>query len=287
MLAASLDPPDRSALLRLLDDGFPGFAERLRMAAGLGVDWHARSIPFTVWEGGEPVAHVGVLPTRWVAMGEAVEVAHVHAVCTRPDLRGRGLAGRALEAALAWCDERLPTQILFAAVPDLYRRFGFRCVAEHVFHTMVAGRAGLPPGRGMGMRRLRPDLAQDWAILERLLHSRTPVSDVLGAAPDNAMFTLNECETPLFYMSALDAVVVLELEGETLDLIDVVAPRIPTLDAILAAIPRVIERVRIHFAPDRLGVDAVAQPVLQAAALMVRGPFAVEAAAFQVPRPAR
>jgi hypothetical protein len=128
-------------------------------------------------------------------------------------------------------------------------------------------------------------------LLNRLLETRDPVSHVVGVVNEKAVFLFDEGRHPLYYAQDLDAVVCLETEGAKLKLFDVVAPRLPTLEALLARIPSPAEEVAINFATDRLGIEAEATPHILdqdgPSYLMARGPFAAESEPFTLPRSAR
>jgi hypothetical protein len=87
----------------------------------------------------------------------------------------------------------------------------------------------------------------------------------------------------------LDAVLSLELDGGTLRLYDVVARALPPLAALLAEIPRVLERVEVYFAPDKLRTELRPEEHVLGGddRLMVRGAFPEPAGPFMLPRSAR
>jgi hypothetical protein len=139
-----------------------------------------------------------------------------------------------------------------------------------------------------GFRLLNPEDARDVALIERLLMAREPVSEVVGVVNEQAVFCFNEGRRPLCYAEDLDVIVCLERVGTELKLFDVVGVKIPPLVALLERLPGPVGEVTIHFAPDRLGVEAKAVPyVLDHDYLMVRGPFPAEGEAFALPRSAR
>jgi hypothetical protein len=78
------------------------------------------------------------------------------------------------------------------------------------------------------------------------------VSDVLGLGPERPIFLFTECHRPLWYLPALDVVVALEIDGPTLHLRDVVGPRLPSLDALVAELPGDQRDVETYFSPDLL-----------------------------------
>jgi len=274
------DPELLGRVLALADTAFPGIMARALRIRLPGGHWRDRSVPFVVERERELVAHVGVLSLEMVVAGERCRVGGIHAVCTHPAERGRGHFRALMEEALAWCESRFPTLLLFTDWPSLYEPFGFRSVGEHRFRASVRSAGGARASRTLDLTRPR-----DLATLERLLETRAPVSDVLGVVAEKAVFTFHCPERGLVHAPELPAIVWMELRGTTLTLHDVVAPRIPGLAEILDLIPAPVTEVEIAFAPDRLGVDAAA--VAAAPELMARGPFAAENARFAVPPSAR
>lgn len=83
----------------------------------------------------------------------------------------------------------------------------------------------------------------------------------------------------LYFVGELDALVVAEVKDQTLRLYDVVAPRLPSLDVLVAHLGLDAERVELYFTPDGLsaaGLEPAERP--EEDVLMVRGPFLAGAA---------
>jgi GNAT superfamily N-acetyltransferase len=287
-VAPPLDPR-LGALLARVWPALPGAVGR---AEALGASWTAVSTPFVAWEDGRAVGHVGVIELPLVVGGRPCRVGSIHAVCTDPDRRGRGLGGRLVREALAACRDRYETVVLTTLIPQFYVPFGFRPVREHAFSRALPA---VTPGPGGRPLTAAP---ADAALLRRLLGRRAPVSERLGSLEDGDVFLVALMLTwgdlsRVRYHADLDAVTVHEVRDGTLVLYDVVAATIPALPALAAAVGGGAERVVTFFAPDRLGDGFAAEPWDVArtealggdwfAGLMARGPFAVEADAFMLP----
>ncbi len=78
----------------------------------------------TFWRDGQPVALVGVWRGRVVVDGREAAVAHIGAVCTRPEHRGQGLATRLLLDALEGLRGEGTALALISGGRGLYRRLG-------------------------------------------------------------------------------------------------------------------------------------------------------------------
>jgi hypothetical protein len=280
------DPNLGPRLFDLLDEVFPGLRRAKEEGARLGASWESVSTPFVLEEGGRVIAHVGLIGLPLLVMGRAVTVGSVHAVATLADRRRQGLCRKLMEEMFAHAEGRYDTLILTTENPEVYAPFGFRVLQEHRFTVRPRPRPG-----GDGLRRLDLTRAADVSLLNRLLEARSPVSDVVGVTREKAVFFVNEGRRPLHYVRDLDALLCMRREGGTLELFDLVAPEVPGLDEILDRVVPPVERVVLHFSPDKLGVASAAEPYRLdhdgESYLMVRGPFAAEGTPFTLPRSAR
>jgi hypothetical protein len=196
-------------------------------------------------------------------------------VCTAEQLRGRGLARRVLERAIAWALERTDTLVLHANDAAIYGRFGFRALEQTVWWCEVA--VPRVPEAARMRRSTTDDVAQVWAAFP----GRVPVSERVGVREAAALFVLDEilaCDRFARLWRLGDAVIACDVEDRVLQIYDVVGPRWPSLASIVAAAPERVDRVELFFAPDRWGdrrwqTRAMTPPDV----LMVRGPFSSDA----------
>ncbi len=271
----------------LLDLAFIGLSAHARALGPLGLRWDHVSTPFLVTDGDQPLAHVGVLEVPMVLDGRERLVGGIHAVCTHPNHRRRGYFRLAMDEALAWCDERYATALLIGEDSGLYEPLGFRVVRESRF-VAPACRSGSRPHR-QRLRRL--DLAQpaDLCILHRLLDQRAPVSRRLGVVRERGVFLFTQAKQPMWYAEDLDAILCLKTTDATLQLYDVVATRIPTLQDVIDRIDSPLERAEVYFTPDRLDASLTPEPhvVDGDSLLMVRGEFPSPHSDLMLPTTAR
>lgn len=272
-----------SRLFELLETTFPGISQTAQSIRNLGASWESVSTPFLCFHEQQAIAHVGVLELPLWLMGQTVTVGGIHAVCTHPEFRRRGYFRKCMTAALDYCASRYDTLLLTTEQPELYLPFGFRTIAEHAFitHRTASNRCN-------GLRVLNLQTPGDRHILQRLLHEREAVSNILGVVKEKAVFCFNEGSQPLHYAEDLDLIVVMDIEDTRLKLFDIVWNQPCRLADILVRISQPLDEVVFYFSPDRLDVEA--QPfahVLDGSWLMARGPFAGENQAFMLPRSAR
>lgn len=264
---------DWPSVIELLSRVWPRLASAIPTSARLGARWHEMSTPFTVREGGRVVAHAGVLEVPLVLDGRAVLAAGVHAVCTAPEHRGRGLARRVLEAALAHADA-YELVVLHANDAALYRKFGFRDVPQVAF---VADAPRAP--KATPMRRLSDAAPDDVARVLSAFAGRTPVSHVLGVGEAGPLFVMDEvlgCDgfRRLWLAEDLEAVVACDLDDtHVLQIYDVVARELPAIADIVARVPGRVDAVELLFGPDRVGGRWRTRPLEPMDVFMVRGPF--------------
>ncbi|MFZ5480756.1 MAG: GNAT family N-acetyltransferase [Myxococcota bacterium] len=247
------------AAFTLFDAVWPDMSARVARAEALGYPWAAVTTPFAWFEGDRALAHVGVLEHPVRLLGEDRAVAGIHAVCSHPDARGRGLVRRLLEEALAFVDARWDTAKLHTDHPALYAKFGFRVVPTY---TWVSDRAG---GRG---RAVPVDVARV------PFAGRAPVSEVLcsrdpGSLPVIDAALARALDRWFFAVPGADWAAAWELRGDTLVVHDVFGPTLPTVEALADAAPP-HARVRWSFCPDRFDPAAIPEPVTEGA-FQVRG----------------
>lgn len=276
------DPARRAAIHALLDATWPGLSARVRLAASLGWDWHAVSTPFARFVGDEAVGHVGLIDVPVVIDGEELVFAGLHAVCVRPEHRGRGLARALLAEALAAADERGATAVLYTDKPGVYTPHGFRVVPQHF---AIVDRPAWRGGRLVPLAHTRPD---DVARVAAAVAGRAPLSRVFASRDPGWLFGIDECLASggfsrLYDAPELGAVVAFETRGDEVLLLDVVAAELPPLDAVLAALPG-DGPVTLCFSPDRFDASPRwVEGAWDGDRLLVRGPLAVEARRFMAP----
>jgi hypothetical protein len=266
------DPAFRASTLRLLGNVWSKVPRAIECARAWGVDWCDHSEPFVRTDGGQSVAHVGVMEIPVVIDGRATTLAGIHAVCTRIDHRGRGHLRETMRRALAWVDGNYEAAVLWANDPAFYGRFGFVPRAESAFRARIGGTS--LEGRA---RALSLDADDDVRMLRERLANRAPVSRQLGARDPGWLALINLAlwgppRPTIALAEDIDAIVVYEIRDCVLRLYDVIADSIPTLEAVTQSLGPGFDLVEVFFSPDGLhGPAFEARPTSLVDCFMVRG----------------
>ena len=277
------DPTLADRVFVLLETWFTGIGARRCEAARLGSLWEQCSTPFVYEKDGQVISHVGLLEMPYVIKGERHRLGGVHGVCTLQSERRQGHFRRIMEELLEFCDGRFETLELCTEKPEYYEPFGFRIIPERRFVAKVASEGG-----GGGFRAFDPSRNGEIGRLDRMLTERTPVSELVGVFDEHDVFKFSQGADALYYSEELDCFAAFTLSDSRLTLFDVVARKLPSLDALLSQLAPAIGTVEFHFSPDRFDVNARPEPFQSDGdCYMVRGPFAAEGEAFMVPPPAR
>ena len=113
----------------------------------------------TFWDGGVAVSHVGVWRGEVWTRSRRLTVAHLGAVCTRSEHRGRGLAWALLVDAVARLQQQGVALLLISGDRGLYRRLGARTfgrllryrVGRQVLHSLPLPAVPVTDGADLGL----------------------------------------------------------------------------------------------------------------------------------------
>ena len=261
------DPYARASYASLMHDVFDLDVEQ--RDALCGVDPTCR--PFAFFDAaGVCAASVEIFTLSLILDSVRCAASGIRSVAVSEAWRGRGLFRDLMTQALAWCDATLAGPVLlYTEDSALYERFGFRDVPQHkVVGTASVASATIP------VRRVSLTDANDMTLVMRLLAERAPVSEHI-AVDGAAMLFLSQIAADdtlaLDYAVSLDTLIVSKPAATLTTLVDIAAPKIPPLTAILAALHRPHGEVEILFPPDKLGWTGALQR--DDTGLMLRGPW--------------
>lgn len=211
-------------------------------------------MPFGYFDAdGRCVANFSVFSMPLMVEGRQVTAAAYQSGAVRPEYRGQGLYRDLMRRAFAHTRATgHESGILMTDKTALYEPYGFRQVQTFSFSGPApAGLSAKAPGRELSM-----DSDTDVALIAGLLGRREPVSRQFAVAGMKALFLLNALwqkgEVTLTYLADLDAVVAWKPEDGRFVLCDIVAPAIPALADICAALGGGFAAVETRFGPDQL-----------------------------------
>jgi GNAT superfamily N-acetyltransferase len=119
-------------------------------------------------DGGRPVAMVGMVINDLLLREIGLRAGSIGSVCTLPEYRGQGFAGRLMDDAMAHAAAQGASLLLVSGGRGLYRRMA--CIDAGLYRVIEVDRRAGRRGRG----RVRQWTEQDSAALEAL-HSREEV----------------------------------------------------------------------------------------------------------------
>ncbi|MBD9374110.1 GNAT family N-acetyltransferase [Rhizobium sp. ARZ01] len=245
------DPAGWAALKDLLLDVF---GLDISPVDGLGGP-DPSSLPSAYFDAaGRCVANFTAFSMPLMIDGRMVKAAGLQSGAVRTEHRGRGLFRDLIRRTLERCDEGgFEAIALYTDKPALYEPYGFAIVPAYRFR----GAAPQVPTGSPSARRIDLNDQDDLTLVQRLLNARMPVSQRFAVAQQATMFLMNAFfseDVTLSHLPDQDAVIVWRGgEDGSLELLDVVAAKIPSLAAILRALGVPPPTVDVAFPPDRLG----------------------------------
>lgn len=223
--------------------------------------------------GGRCVANFAAFSMPLVIDGRKVRAAACQSGAVLPDYRGRGLFRELIRITLERCEQAgFEAIVLYTDKPALYEPYGFVAFREQTF----SGPAPLVAKTIASARRLSVGNPADLALLRETLACRAPVSNRIAVCDQSLMFLLNAYlvdDVTLSWLEAQQAVIAWrQPRVGHVELLDIVAAEIPTLDTILAGLGLAPKTVTVQFPPDRLGWEGTASAVEGDLVFMMRGP---------------
>lgn len=228
------------------------------------------AMPFGYFDAeGRCIANFSAFAMPLVVDGRPVRAVGYQSGAVRPEYRRRGLYRDVMQRAFDWAStEGFEADLLLTDTPDLYRRYGFETVPQHLF------RGPMPPAEGKpDARPLSLDDEADLALATHMLGCRCDVSRRFAVHRATGTFLLNafsDRDIRLSHLASLDAIVAWKQEAGTLRLLDVVSRQMPGLSAIAGAMGWNATSAEVLFPPDRLGWDGEAVPYRGSCDLMAR-----------------
>ncbi len=191
--------------------------------------WDKLHRPFSCFDGKQMVSNVSLYSMDLTVMGRRCRVAQVSGVGTLPEYRRRGLSSELTRQAMDWAR---PTHDFFFLFADeeafsLYRKNGFRRVAEHQARIQVVGDVPRPGAEKLDLAN--PD---HLVLIYQLATDRAPVSDLLGVHNEKLFmfWCLYFAGEYIHYIKELDLLVVYKRADNQVTIYDIVGRNVPTFD---------------------------------------------------------
>ncbi|MBS0288342.1 MAG: GNAT family N-acetyltransferase [Proteobacteria bacterium] len=240
------DPTLYEECLTLLDSCFPGIKTIADKGRTHNAYWDKASIPFIVRQNQQLIAHLGILPFHFIIQGKHYKAAALHGICTKVEFRRKGYFRQLMNEAMQYTSEHYDFSFLFTDQPYLYEPFGFKVVAEYDFIYDFS----FKKDQNLTLRKLDLDNPNDLEIMQSLYLKRQPISNCFGIINEVTVATLNAMHDPVFYIEALNALIIYQIKHEVLYVKDIVCEKSLELNIVLSAISQKFSKVVLQFSPD-------------------------------------
>lgn len=269
--------------LTLIDSCFPGIKALADQGRSHQACWDDSSIPFIAREGSELVAHLGLLPFNLVIQGKPYYAAAIHGICTKEKCRRKGHFKNLMQEALKYIQQNFDFSFLFTDQPYLYEQFGFMVLAEYDFPYHFTAKH-----HGGKIRKIDLDEPNDLNLLQKLYFNRVPISNCFGIVKETTIATLNALHEPVYYIEAIEALIVYQIINNVLYLKDIITSKPCELDLVLSSIPDEFSKVVLQFSPDNFlkgpFESIIATPEC---CFMISKDFEIPCSSFRFPEPQR
>ena len=177
-------------------------------------------------------------------------------VGTLPDYRRMGIQYEIWKNARNWIEENCESVFLFTDeyAAGFYRKLGLKQQQER--YDIIRPSLIAPP-KLIRFRKLDIEDDADFAILERLAHSREPVSNRLGFKNPNLLLFmfLYKYQDWSYYLEDLDVVIVVEETEKAIRPHDVIAEKMPQIGDLEGFLGHFRKReIEFLFCTDQLGL---------------------------------
>ena len=211
--------------------------------------WNNRYIPYAILDGDNIISNVSVSVMDFFIMGEKIRFIQIGTVMTDKEYRNHGLNRYLMEKVLAEWKDKCELIYLFAndSVLDFYPKFGFASIAEYQHSKEIFAENSTSNIIKLNMS----DQKNRDFLLDTIKGS---VHFAQLAMHDNASLIMFYCTSfmkeNVYYIKALDAIVIAEFEDNILYLNDVYCKRdVPLDDIIEAMVSKEIKKVVCGFTP--------------------------------------
>lgn len=279
----AVEPALYEECLTLMESCFPGIKAIADQGRLHNAYWDKSSTPFIVRHENELIAHLGILPFDFIIQGKPYRGAAIHGVCTKEAFRRKGYFKTLMLEALSYIRQHYDFSFLFTDQPYLYELFGFKALTEYDFVYNFQD-TDLKPT----LRKLNLDHSDDLQLMQDLYLHRLPISNCFGIVKETTVATLNAMHQPVYYIEAINALIVYQAIDECLYIKDIVTKKRCDLDLIVSAIPEKFTKVVLQFSPDNF-MQLPFNPMVATpeCCIMISEEFEITCPSFRYPEPQR
>lgn len=201
----------------------------------------------------EVVSNVSVSKMNLIIDGTNKRAIQIGTVMTRPEYRNNGFSRLLMKHVLETYRDECEVFYLFAndSVHHFYPKFGFAPYSESKFSMKV------PPLTivNNGLRKIDCADEEDLQLINKILQTRTPVSNQFGISGDQGIFmfySLNVFQDSIYLFEDEEAIIIYQNERNVLHIYDVVSKDKIDLMKLLSHIISIdTDLIQFHFTPDR------------------------------------
>jgi predicted GNAT family N-acyltransferase len=217
--------------------------------------WNDRYICYSYVLDDEVISNVSVNKMDLIINGKTIHAIQLGTIMTNVHYLNQGLAKQLIQNVLKDYEAKVDFIYLFAndSVLNFYPRFGFKPLIETEFILSIEPHLVKQLNPKEQLVLLDLDKVSDYNLVHRLTKNRVPVSSYCGVIHDEHLtrFYLSSIyKNQIHYLKDYDCIVIMEVNGETIHLIDVISEKVVDLnDIIQVIVPDWIKEINFHFKP--------------------------------------
>lgn len=177
--------------------------------------------------------------------------AAIYAVAVSPTHRGQGYFKKLMQEVMDYVGKNFESLLLLTTKPYLYKNYPYKIMLpEYDFVVKRDIKANI---NNSDLRVLNLDNENDLTLLKRLLSNRVPLSNQLSVQGKNGstLFILNAMFGKIWYSERLNAVIIYQINDETLFIKEIIGEKQLQLQEIIEVIPDPFSKVVLQFCPDK------------------------------------
>jgi GNAT superfamily N-acetyltransferase len=211
--------------------------------------WGDYYVPYSLLYNNEVVSNVSVNKIEFLFDNEKKTGVQIGTVMTDEKFRNKGLNRLLLEQVISEWKDQSDFIYLFAneSVLDFYPKYNFEIVDEYQYSKSIKS-----PSKTLPLKKLNIYDKNDLVFLIEMVNNSIPISKVsmLNNTALILFYCLSYKKNSIFYLEEFNAIVIMDIEGNTLYLIDVFSKTPIELNDLIQAISsEIIEKVELGFTP--------------------------------------